>query len=315
MHPARYHIEHESRYAHATRVATSKHLACLQPRLLPRQEVRQFSIDVDPIPADVASATDYFGNTVHRFTMLTPYDELVVTSRSIVDVTPRPDVIIPSESPSWEDVRDRIARHPDPGHDDVLEFSYESPLVEVGSKLAEFAGPSLRPGRPVLEAAWDLMRRIHDGFTFDNQATTVATPVSKVLADRHGVCQDFAHLQIACLRSVGLAARYVSGYLLTDPPEGQARLVGADASHAWLSIWCPKHGWVDLDPTNGMVPDVRHVTIAWGRDYGDVSPLKGVVLGGGTQTLSVGVSVIPEPEFEPDMPPQTIPFDAFLERP
>lgn len=315
MQAARYHIEHVTRYTHATRVATSRHLACLQPREVPRQKVHQYRLHVDPAPADTTRATDYFGNTLHTFNVLTPYEELTVTSRSVVDITPRLDVIIPSESPTWEDVRDRIARHPDPELDEVLEFSYESPLVEVGSKLAEFAGPSLVAGRPVLEVALDLMHRIHRGFTFSSEATTVATPVSKVLADRRGVCQDFAHLQIACMRSVGLAARYVSGYLLTDPPKGQKRLIGADASHAWLSVWCPRHGWVDLDPTNGMVPDIRHVTIAWGRDYGDVSPLKGVVLGGGHQTLHVGVSVIPEPEFEPDMPPLEIPFDAFLERP
>ena len=137
------------------------------------------------------------------------------------------------------------------------------------------------------------MHRIHDEFRFDPGATSITTPVTRVLAERHGVCQDFAHLQIACLRSLGLPARYVSGYLLTDPPPGQPRLVGADASHAWLSVWCPVHGWVDLDPTNDVLPDTRHVTIAWGRDYGDVSPLRGVVLGGGSHELYVGVSVVP----------------------
>jgi transglutaminase-like putative cysteine protease len=211
--------------------------------------------------------------------------------------------------------RDLLVRQPDPDREQVVEFSYESPLIEVGSKLAEFAAASLAPGRPVVDAALDLMHRIHRGFAFDADATTVATSVSQVLANGHGVCQDFAHLQIACLRSVGLAARYVSGYLLTDPPPGQERLIGADASHAWLSVWCPRHGWVDLDPTNDLVPDLRHLTVAWGRDYGDVSPLKGVVLGGGDQTLHVGVSVIPEPEFAPHLPPRSIPLDAFRERP
>ena len=309
---ARYRIEHETRYEHASRVATSRHLACLRPRPLPQQHVHAYEIDVTPAASDVDVRTDYFGNLVHQFTLLTPYDELRVSSRCVVEVRPRPDVIIPSESPAWEDVRDLLTRRLDSADDQVTEFSYESPLVEVGSKLAAFAGDVLSPGRPVLEAAFDLMHRIHAEFEFDDKATTVATPVGKVLANRHGVCQDFAHLQVACLRSVGLAARYVSGYLLTDPPKGHERLIGADASHAWLSVWCPHHGWVDLDPTNDLVPDVRHVTIGWGRDYGDVSPLKGVILGGGAQQLHVAVSVIPEPEFEPELPPESIPFDAFL---
>jgi transglutaminase-like putative cysteine protease len=311
MLPARYHIEHETRYGHATRVSTSRHMACLQPRALPRQRVHRYAIDVMPAAADLSIFTDYFGNTVHQFTVLTPYDDLTVTSRCLVEVMPRPDVIIPGESPAWEEVRDLVAGHADPGHDQAIEFSYESPFVEVGSKLADFAGPSLEPGRPLLEVALDLMHRIHGAFTFDREATTIATPVSQVLAERHGVCQDFAHLQIGCLRSIGLAARYVSGYLLTDPPAGHDRLIGADASHAWLSVWCPRHGWVDLDPTNDVVPDIRHVTIGWGRDYGDVSPLKGVVIGGGEQSLRVGVSVTPEPEFEPELPPRSIPLGAF----
>jgi len=315
MLPARYQIEHETRYTHATRVATSRHLACLRPRDLLRQYVHRYAIDVSPTPTSVETRMDYFGNAVHQVTLLTPYDDLAVTSRCLVEISPRPDVIVPSHSPPWERVRDLLAENPHPDTGPVVEFSYESPLVEVGSKLAEFAGASLAPGRPILEVALHLMHRIHHEFAFDDEATTVATPVSQVLAERHGVCQDFAHLQIACLRSVGLAARYVSGYLLTAPPVGQPRLIGADASHAWLSVWCPRHGWVDFDPTNDMVPDIRHVTIAWGRDYGDVSPLRGVVLGGGAQSLHVGVSVIPEPEFEPEMPPRSIPLGAFRERP
>jgi len=315
MHAARYHVEHETRYEHASRVATSRHQACLRPRDLPRQYVHQYTIDVSPAPAEVGEREDYYGNRVHQFTLLTPYEELRVTSRCVVEVRSRPDVIIPAESPPWEEVRDRLTMLEEDSSDPVVEFSYESPLVEVGSKLAAFAGEVLSSGRPILEAALDLTQRIYTGFKFDGEATTVATPIGKVLAERHGVCQDFAHLQIGCLRSVGLAARYVSGYVLTDPPKGHRRLIGADASHAWLSVWCPRHGWVDLDPTNNLVPDLRHVTIGWGRDYGDVSPLKGVILGGGEQQLHVGVSVIPEPEFEPELPPRSIPLDAFRERP
>lgn len=315
MLPARYHVEHETRYVHASRVATSWHLACLQPRMLPRQHVLRHAIDVLPAAVDVEPRTDYFGNVVHQFTVLTPYEDLTVTSRSLVEVGPRPDVIIPSLSPPWERVRALLATSGHPDASDAAEFRLGSPLIERDATIEAFAADVFAPGRPLLEAALDLTRRIHAGFEFDREATTVATPVSQVLKERHGVCQDFAHLEIACLRSVGLAARYVSGYLLTDPPPDQERLIGADASHAWLSVWCPRHGWVDLDPTNGVVPDVRHVTIGWGRDYGDVSPLKGVVLGGGEQQLFVGVSVIPEPEFQPERPPRSIPIGAFRERP
>jgi transglutaminase-like putative cysteine protease len=190
-------------------------------------------------------------------------------------------------------VRDGAAFQPGRPCEEPAEFLFESPYVQLTPELAAFARTSFAPGRPLLAAAIDLMHRIHDEFTFDPSATSITTPVSRVLTERGGVCQDFAHLQIACVRSLGLAARCVSGYLLTDPPPGQARLVGADASHAWVSVWCPHYGWVDLDPTNAVLPDWRHVTTAWGRDYGDVSPLRGVVLGNSAHELYVGVNVAP----------------------
>jgi transglutaminase-like putative cysteine protease len=199
----------------------------------------------------------------------------------------------PDVSLAWEDVRELGVFRPNAPSDEPAEFRYRSPYIEPAIELADFARPSMTPGRPLLAAAIELMHRIHDEFRFDAGATSITTPVTRVLAERGGVCQDFAHLQIACLRSFGLAARYVSGYLLTDPPPGQPRLVGADASHAWLSVWCPPFGWVDLDPTNAVLPDDRHVTTAWGRDYGDVSPLRGVVLGSAAHELYVGVSVVP----------------------
>ena len=208
-------------------------------------------------------------------------------SHSVVEVSPREDVVDPDASPAWEDVRS------DDGFNVASEFRYPSPYVEPAPALAAFALESFTERRPLVAAAVALMHRIHDEFKFDPGSTTITTPATRVLEERHGVCQDFAHLEIACLRSLGLPARYVSGYLLTDPPPGQPRLVGADASHAWLSVWCPRNGWVDLDPTNAVLPDTRHVTIAWGRDYGDVSPLRGVVLGGGHHELYVGVSVVP----------------------
>jgi transglutaminase-like putative cysteine protease len=274
-------------------VSTSHHTACLTPRSLPHQIVHSAAIDIDPRPADEVRRVDAFGNTITHFAILSPYEGLRVTARSVVDLLPRARRIDPESSPPWEAIRDEgIYRRGHPAGEGS-EFRYPSPYVEPTPDLAAFAAAAFTPGRPLLAAAVALMHRIHDEFRFDSAATTITTPVARVLAERRGVCQDFAHLEIACLRSLGLPARYVSGYLLTDPPPGQPRLIGADASHAWVSVWCPSHGWVDLDPTNAVLPEERHITLAWGRDYGDVSPLRGVVLGGGEHDLYVGVSVVP----------------------
>ena len=291
-----YRIEHETRYVHAGGVSTSQHVAYLTPRTLPRQCVRWHDLAIEPAPASRVQRVDYFGNAVDQFTILTPYDEMRVVGRSVVEVTAtEPPIALDAGAP-WEAVRDELFYQRGAPYADAAEFSYPSPYVVTAPELAAFARESFAPKRPLVAAAVHLMHRIHEEFTFDPGATTIATPVTRVLADRRGVCQDFAHLQIGCLRSLGLAARYVSGYLLTEPPPGQPRLVGADASHAWLSVWCPRLGWVDLDPTNDVLPSQRHVTLAWGRDYGDVSPLRGVVLGGRSHTLHVGVSVTPAAE-------------------
>jgi len=292
----RYQVEHETRYVHDGRVSTSRHLCCLTPRSLPWQAVHLHTLTVEPCPADLTTRDDVFGNRVSQFSILTPYTELKVIGRSLVELWPRRaglDPIEPGASPAWESVRDGGVFHPGRVYDEAAGFRGPSPYIELTSEIVAFAFTSFTPGRPLLAGAVELMHRIHDEFRFDAGATSITTPVSRVLAERGGVCQDFAHLQIACLRSLGLPARYVSGYLLTDPPPGQPRLVGADASHAWLSVWCPHYGWVDLDPTNAVLPDERHVTTAWGRDYGDVSPLRGVVLGGAAHDLFVGVSVAP----------------------
>ncbi len=293
-----YRIEHETRYVHAGGVATSQHVAYLTPRTLPRQSVRWHDLTIAPAPASHAQRVDYFGNAVDQFTILTPYDELCVVGRSLVKVKAAEKPLDAEASAPWETVRDELCYQRGATYEHASEFSYPSSYAVTATELAGFARDSFAPERPVVEAAVDLMHRIHEEFTFDPGATTIATPVTRVLAERRGVCQDFAHLQIGCMRSLGLAARYVSGYLLTEPPPGQPRLVGADASHAWLSIWCPRLGWVDLDPTNDVLPAHRHITLAWGRDYGDVSPLRGVVLGGSTHTLRVGVSVTPATEDE-----------------
>jgi len=292
---ATYHVHHDSTYRHAGTVSVSQHVACLTPRPLDRQTVFSSRIDVHPEPIDRSERIDYFGNIVTQMAILKPYSELHVRAESHVEVREAPPVD-PGVIPPWETVRDagRFYR----GRPLVESDEYRSPstFVQVGPDLAEYAQASFTPGRPLLAAAIDLMERVHEDFIYDAAATSITTPLSRVLQDRRGVCQDFAHLQIGALRAVGVPARYVSGYLLTDPPPGRPRLLGADASHAWLSVWCPRHGWVDLDPTNNLVPDLRHITVAWGRDFADVSPLRGIVLGGGEHELAVGVSVVPEAE-------------------
>lgn len=290
---ARYRIEHETHYVYTSGVSTSQHLAWLTPRELPWQQVSSQTLSVTPAPAQATHRVDYFGNGVDQFTLLTPHDELHVSSRSRVEVSARP--LAPGDGgPPWEQVATALSHHPGRPLHEADEFRSASPYIVLAPELAAFARISFTPGRGLVAAALDLIHRVHEGFRFDPLATTIATPVTRVLAERHGVCQDFAHLAIACLRSIGLSARYVSGYLLTDPPPGQPRLIGADASHAWLSIHCPGHGWIDLDPTNDVVAGLRHVTLAWGRDYGDVTPLRGVILGGSEHALRVGVSVVPE---------------------
>ena len=207
----------------------------------------------------------------------------------------------PADSPPWEDVRERFRYRPEPCEANVLDaqrYLYASPRVPCDTALAAFARQAFKPEVPLLVGAQALMDLIFKTFTFDAEATEVGTPVHEVLTRKRGVCQDFAHLMIAALRSIGLPARYMSGYLLTDPPPGKPRLVGADASHAWVSVWCPENDWVEYDPTNGIQPDLRHVTLGWGRDFQDVSPLRGVILGGLAQAPEVRVTVMPEAEWQ-----------------
>jgi transglutaminase-like putative cysteine protease len=286
MAAVRYLVEHVTRYVHTERASTSRHVAYLEPRPMARQRVISHQLRVTPAAVDEHRRSDYFGNIVRHFSVVAPYKELTVSAQSTVEIAAALPVD-PDGTPPWETAR------PTEMHDSmhVFECSLASPYVQLAPALAAYGAASFPAGRPLLAAALDLMHRIHSEFRFDPGATTITTPVTRVLEQREGVCQDFAHVQIACLRALGLAARYVSGYLLTDPPPGQPRLVGADASHAWLAVHCPGVGWIDLDPTNDVVPSTRHIVLAWGRDYGDVSPLRGVVLGGGRHTLHVGVNV------------------------
>jgi transglutaminase-like putative cysteine protease len=270
----------------------SHHVLRLTPRDLPRQRRTGSRIAIGPEPSSSTTRTDYFGNVLTFFSLREPHDTLTVEASSELEVQSiyRPDF---SASPYWETVPQSLEGDHSAETLDAYQFVFDSQRVAASPELAAYARDSFPAGRPMLEAVRDLTRRIHEDFRFDTNATEVTTPVETFFEKRRGVCQDFAHLQIACLRSLGLPARYVSGYVRTTPPPGCARLAGADASHAWCSAWCPGSGWVDFDPTNDCVPSDGHVTVAWGRDYSDVSPIHGVLLGGSRHTLHVGVDVTP----------------------
>jgi transglutaminase-like putative cysteine protease len=277
-----YRVTHITTYQYGQPVSLCHNLAHLTPRDLPRQRCRQTALSVVPQPAVLSDRVDYFGNPATFFAVQEPHRELVVTASHLIDLAPGP-VADPSRSPPWEDVRDRLATDRSLPTLEACQFVFGSRYAPPGPELATYAISSFAPGRPLLEAVLELTGRVHRDFVYDPRATTVATPLPEVFAKRRGVCQDFAHLEIACLRSLGLAARYVSGYLCTG--------VGAGATHAWLSVWCPRAGWVDVDPTNDVRPSDQHLLLAWGLDYDDVSPIKGVILGGGQHTVQVSVDV------------------------
>jgi transglutaminase-like putative cysteine protease len=287
-----YALTHRTTYRYGTDVAVSHHLARLHPRALPWQQVDDFQLQVEPAPATSVERVDYYGNPTSFFSIGSPHEKLIVTARSRVRVA-APALPIAAQTPPWETVRKRCASDVLTPDSAVGEFRFDSPHIARKPAFADYAAPSFPRERPLLEAVSDFTARIFREFRFDPRATTVATPLDDVLRHRHGVCQDFAHLAIAGLRSLGLPARYVSGYLETQPPPGKARLVGADASHAWFSVWCPGHGWIDADPTNNLLPGDRHITVALGRDFSDVSPLRGVVVGGRNHSLGVSVDVAP----------------------
>jgi transglutaminase-like putative cysteine protease len=287
----RYRVRHTTRYIYAQPVVIAHNEARLTPRSGPRQRAPRAQLAIDPAPSVLRPQSDFFGNTVHFFTLQEPHREMTVTAMSDVVLTPAPAPVA-QDTPPWESVREALRAPRDPEILDAFQFAFESPYVRYDEEVAAYAASSFPSGRPLLAAVLDLTRRIHGDFAYAPGATSVATPTADVLRERRGVCQDFAHLEIACLRALGLAARYVSGYVLSASPRG-ARLVGVDASHAWLSVYHPGTGWIDVDPTNDVIPDDQHVTVAWGRDYGDVSPVKGVILGGGEHAIAVTVEVTP----------------------
>ncbi|MEO7299809.1 MAG: transglutaminase family protein [Verrucomicrobiota bacterium] len=285
-----YKINHTTTYDYTESVSLSHHLLRLAPRDLPHQRCLNHNVEVAPQPAISERHFDYFGNAVTFLTIEGAHKKLVVTSESQVSVTPRATPA-PAETLAWENVR-TSSRGRQMGQSlEANEFIFDSPLVKTAAEYADYAAPSFTKNRPILEAALDLTGRIYADFKFDPKATTIATSLEEVFKSRRGVCQDFAQLEIACFRSLGLPARYVSGYLETDPPFGSVRLIGADASHAWVSFYCHGLGWIDLDPTNNIMPTMRHFAVAYGRDYNDVSPIRGVTLGTGEHTLKVAVDV------------------------
>ena len=290
-----YDITHKTTFRYSQSVTISHHLLHLAPRLCPQQIRKRHALIVEPPPTIIKDGMDYFGNPTTYLTVEEDHSELSVVSRSRIEVMP-PTLPAAERTTPWDRVAHILDRATGKEMLDVFQFAFDSPFTTASDNAAAFARPSFPPGRPVLEAALDLMSRIHAEFKYEGGVTDISTPIDIVLKQRRGVCQDFAHLQISCLRSIGLPARYVSGYLLTHPPKGQPRLVGADASHAWISIWVPEHGWVDLDPTNNIAPREEHITVAWGRDYGDVSPINGLVVGGGHHVVDVSVDVAPVEE-------------------
>lgn len=287
-----YHVRHRTAYRYGAPVTMSHHLLHLEPRDTGHQRVEWFALRIEPEPSFEDELTDTFGNRVRTVTLDQTHDTLVIEARSQVRIAARL-VPEPGATPAWEEAAAIRLRAGDDDALDAVRFAFASPFIEPDETLEAYARESFTPGRPILEAAIELNGRVFRDFTFDPTATTLATPVAEVFARRRGVCQDFSHLMLAALRAIGLPARYQSGYLLTRPPAGQERLIGADASHAWVALWVPGHGWVELDPTNDCLPMREHVTLAWGRDYSDVSPIAGIVYGGGAHDPEVAVDVTP----------------------
>lgn len=279
---------HTTTYSYSEPVSICHNEVHLRPRNTARQTVLNSDLTVEPEPGHFFSRKDYYGNNATFFAIHEPHTQLSIEAESIVQIQtpPAPSLAF---SPSWEQVRDAVRAHADADTLDAFQFAFASQYVKTGTEFAEFARPSFPAGRPLLEGVVDLSSRIHKQFKYAPKSTTIATPVEEALRERHGVCQDFAHVMIGALRALGLPARYVSGYLRST-----SNTVGAEDSHAWVSSWCPDFGWFDIDPTNDVIPAEGHLTLAWGRDYGEVTPVKGVALGGGEQSIKVTVRVVPD---------------------
>lgn len=293
MTTCRYHVIHETLYRYAVPVTLSQHLLHLTPLDGEYQRLLHHAVEITPQAADYERYADWFGNRTAWLVVQQTHQQLRLISANSVDVMSRPTAWREASGPAWEQVAQSLGNFPSVEPLEAQECALPSehaPMLEIarGWILQSFT-----PACPLLEAARDLMARIHTEFSFDTKASTVSTSVAETFAKRRGVCQDFAHVMVSALRTLGLAARYMSGYILTEPPPGKARLIGADASHAWVSLWCPGLGWVDFDPTNNLQPDLEHVVLGWGRDFADVTPMRGVILGGASHEVEVHVTVMP----------------------
>lgn len=291
-----YRIEHSTTYRYSQPVLLSHQQLHLKPRSLEHQHSGFHEIAITPAPTLRREITDAFGNPMTEIAIESPHTALEIIAHTRINASA---AAIPEaeHTPAWEGVREalryRAGWHPGPCILEATKFLFESPHARVKRELRAYTADCFEAGRPVLSAAVALMGKIHDQFKFDSAATTITTPVMKFFKEKRGVCQDFAHFMISCLRSIGLAARYMSGYLLTQPPPGKPRRAGADASHAWVALFIPENGWIALDPTNNLIPSLEHLVLGWGRDFADVTPLRGVINGGGIQTLEVKVTVEP----------------------
>ena len=297
----RLRITHDTRHRYEPPVLTAVHMTHLTPPPTRCQDRLDARLQVHPQPASITESLDIYRNVRTFFEIASPHDELLVRASSLVE-THAPDPV--GSTLAWDAVRDSFVYHVGAEWHPAAEFIYPSHYVHPGEVFADYARPSFPPGRPLIDAARELMQRVHQDFTYASRSTEINTPAAEALAQRRGVCQDFSHVMLACLRSLGLPARYVSGYLLTQPPPGQPRLVGSDASHAWVAVFLPDvaaqhggHGWYDLDPTNDRhgwgAPGEDFVRLAVGRDYADISPMRGVIHGGAGHELDVGVTVEP----------------------
>lgn len=291
--PMRYLISHTTSYKNSSPVSLSHNELRLTPRKTWNQVVAATDVAITPTPVNLTQRTDFYGNTVTYFSIETSHTDLTITATSDVTVFPPPQVEPAHSAQTWESCISRLDTPKVAGDLDARQFRDASAYIPHSAELRDYAALSFQKTTPLLDAAMDLTSRIYREFTYASGSTTLTTPISEVMQTRRGVCQDFAQIAIAGLRSLGLAARYVSGYLETIPPPGKARLVGADASHAWFSVYLPDHGWVDFDPTNNLRPSDRHVTVGWGRDFEDVSPVRGMSIGGGRQKMKVSVDVAP----------------------
>ena len=288
----RYTVRHETIYSYTDPVPICHNRVHLVPRTTPYQACQGHELEVYPKPISMTRRNDYFGNATDYFSIQEAHEELRITANSVVEVIPR-EVPKAAKTAEWEQVAAGLRLDRSEQGLAIFHYSLPSPRIVPSDSLRIFAAESFSKRRPVFDGARELTQRVRPGFPFDPRATTVHTSPAEFFELRRGVCQDFAHFAVSCLRSIGLAARYVSGYVRTIPPNDGPRLVGADASHAWVSVYCGAAGWIDFDPTNDVLVGESHITIAWGRDYGDVGPIQGVFVGGGEHTMHVGVDVAP----------------------